>query len=79
MVRNHQTTDHVKEALFRLTESYLILGLNEPAHKAALLLGHNYPSSPWYQDAFALMKQTNPNFVREELSSSEEKSFWKFF
>ena len=79
VVRKHQTTDHVKEALFRLTESYLILGLQEPAHKAALLLGHNYPDSPWYHDAYALMKETNPNFVKQDLSEEDEKSFWDIF
>ena len=79
IVRRHQTTDHVKEALYRLTESYLILGLQDPAHKAALLLGHNYPDSPWYHDAYALMKQTNPNFAAVELSEEDEKSFWDIF
>lgn len=55
VVEDHQTSIHVEEALYRLTEGYLILGLANEARTAAAVLGHNYPSSEWYQRAFALL------------------------
>lgn len=60
VVRNHQTTPHVQEALYRLTETYLILGLDGEAQKSAAVLGYNYPSSPWYSKAYDLMKKYVP-------------------
>ena len=52
VVDDFQTTNHVPEALHRLTEIYLILGLPDQARKTAAVLGHNYPGSPWYEDSF---------------------------
>ena len=52
MVDDYQTTNHVPEALHRLTEIYLVLGLPEQAKKTAAVLGHNYPGSPWYADSY---------------------------
>jgi outer membrane protein assembly factor BamD len=52
VVTDYQTTNHVPEALQRLTEIYLLLGLPEEAKKTAAVLGHNYPGSRWYQDAY---------------------------
>ena len=60
VVRNFQQTAHVQEALYRLTETYLILGLDGEARKSAAVLGYNYPSSPWYEKAYALMKKHDP-------------------
>ncbi|ADZ69783.1 outer membrane protein assembly factor BamD [Polymorphum gilvum] len=57
VVINYQTTRHVEEALFRLTESYYALGVVNEAQTAAAVLGHNYPDSRWYKDAFALLKK----------------------
>ena len=57
VVSNYQTTRHVEEALHRLTESYLALGIVPEAQTAAAVLGHNFPDSPWYQDSFALLNQ----------------------
>jgi len=51
----YQTTNHVPEALHRLTESFLALGLVEEARRTAAVLGHNFPGSPWYQDSYALL------------------------
>ena len=50
-----QTTNHVPEALHRLIECYLALGLGEEARKTAAVLGHNYPGSEWYVDSYALV------------------------
>jgi len=55
VVDEFQTTDHVPEALHRLTELYLTLGMVDEARRTASVLGHNYPGSPWYQDSYALL------------------------
>ena len=53
---NFQTTSHVPEALHRLTESYLVLGLETEAQSSAAVLGFNYPGSNWYSDAYQLLR-----------------------
>ena len=55
VVDRFQTTSHVPEALHRLVESYVALGLGEEARKTAAVLGHNYPGTDWYRDAYALV------------------------
>ncbi len=55
VVENYQTSTHIEEALYRLTEANLALGLTTEARTAAAVLGHNYPSSTWYQQAFDLL------------------------
>lgn len=55
VVEKYQTSTHIEEALFRLTEANLLLGLTNEAQTAAAVLGHNYPSSTWYQDAYRLL------------------------
>jgi outer membrane protein assembly factor BamD len=57
VVDQYQTTSHVPEALMRLTESYLALGVPEEAHKAAAVLGANYPGTKWYEHAYKLEQQ----------------------
>ena len=52
----YQTTRHTEEALYRLTEAYLSMGVTDEAQTAAAILGHNYRDSQWYQDAVALLK-----------------------
>lgn len=66
VVDDFQTTNHVPEALARLTEIYLVLGLKDQARKTAAVLGYNYPGSVWYSDTYAqlvdddLAKPTGP-------------------
>ena len=55
VVDKFQTTSHVPEALERMTESYVALGVFAEAQKATAVLGYNYPGSPWYQDAYDLL------------------------
>tara|TARA_R110002020_G_scaffold192890_3_gene393124 strand:- start:6 stop:842 length:837 start_codon:yes stop_codon:yes gene_type:complete len=55
VVETWQTSTHIEEALYRLTEAYLLLGLTNEAMTAAEVLGHNYPSSTWYKQAFDLL------------------------
>jgi outer membrane protein assembly factor BamD len=60
VIDKYQTTTHVPEALERLTESYLALGVPAEAQKAAAVLGNNYPGSKWYSRAFNLMNKKAP-------------------
>ena len=57
VVQDFQTTTHTAEALHRLVESYLALGLTDEAQTAGAILGYNYQSSPFYQDSFNLLKK----------------------
>jgi outer membrane protein assembly factor BamD len=56
IVTQYQTTREVEEALFRLTECYMMLGIVPEAQTAAAVLGHNFPDSDWYKDAYNLVK-----------------------
>jgi len=69
VVTKYQTTRHVEEALERLTESYMALGIIDEAQTAAAVLGHNFPDSEWYKHAYALVKSGG----REP---SENKASW---
>ncbi len=61
VVENYQTTSHVPEALHRLVECYLKLGVTEEAERYAAVLGHNFPDSRWYKDSYKLMTgETKP-------------------
>ena len=62
VVVNYQTTTHVPEALHRLAEAYVALGIKLEAQKVAAVLGHNFPGSHWYTDAYHLVegKLTKP-------------------
>jgi len=53
VVDDYQTTNHVPEALHRLTELYLVLGLKDQAKATAAVLGYNFPGSEWYQDSYS--------------------------
>lgn len=56
VVDTYQTTTHVPEALHRLTEAYLALGITSEARKTASVLGHNFPGSEWYSDSYHLFE-----------------------
>ena len=55
VVQEFQTTTHTAEALHRLVEAYLALGLTDEAQTAGAILGHNYQSSPFYDDSYRLL------------------------
>ncbi len=55
VVDNYQTTSHTAEALHRLVECYLSVGLNSEARRAAAILGHNFPGTDWYEDSYSLL------------------------
>jgi len=56
VVEKYPETAHVEEALSRLTEAYMALGIKSEAQTAAAVLGHNFPESQWYKDAYALLQ-----------------------
>lgn len=57
VINNYQTTGHSEEALYRLVEANLQIGLIEEARSAAAVLGYNYPGSEWYADAYSAMRK----------------------
>ena len=65
VVTQYQTTRHVEEALLRLTEAYLALGIVDEAQTSAAVLGHNFPDSRWYKDAYALVTAGGVEPLRE--------------
>jgi outer membrane protein assembly factor BamD len=69
VVTQYQTTRHVEEALERLTEAYMALGIVTEAQTAAAVLGHNFPDSKWYQDAYNLVKSNG-------LEPTENQGSW---
>jgi outer membrane protein assembly factor BamD len=60
VIEEYQTTSHTPEALMRLTESYLALGIPEQARQSAAVLGANYPNTKWYQRAYSLVQRHAP-------------------
>lgn len=56
VIERYQTTTHVPEALHRLVESYLSLGITQEAQAAAAVLGHNFPGSDWYQYSYNILQ-----------------------
>ena len=69
VVTRYQTTRHVEEALLRLTEAYMALGIVDEAQTSAAVLGHNFPDSRWYKDAYTLLTSRG-------LAPSENKGSW---
>jgi outer membrane protein assembly factor BamD len=74
VVNQYQTTRHVEEALMRLSEAYIAMGLSSEAQTAAAVLGHNYPDSPWYKDSYKLLS-TGGLEPRENRDSWISKAF----
>jgi outer membrane protein assembly factor BamD len=77
VVTQYQTTRHVEEALMRLSESYVALGIMDEAQTAAAVLGHNFPDSPWYKDAYALVKTAGGEPTAENKGSWISRAFQK--
>jgi outer membrane protein assembly factor BamD len=69
VIERFQTTSHVPEALHRVTESYLALGVPHEAQVAAAVLGYNFPGSEWYLDSYALLEGV-------DLRPAEDKGSW---
>lgn len=69
VITTYQTTRHTEEALMRLTEAYMAMGITNEAQTAAAVLGHNFPDSTWYKDAYKLMQDGG-------LEPREDKGSW---
>jgi outer membrane protein assembly factor BamD len=69
VVEMYSDTRHIEESLARLTETYLAMGLASEAQAAAAVLGHNYPESQWYKDAYKLLQSGG-------LSPQENRGSW---
>ena len=70
VVKDYQTTTHIPEALHRLVEAYLTLGLKDEATRIAAVLGYNYPGDVWYQRSYDLLDEAS----RQRLI--DERDFW---
>lgn len=79
VVLKYQTTSHIEEALHRLVEVYLALGLREEAAATGAILGHNYPGSAWYSESYYLLKGVDlrPEEYRDNKKSWIEKVWSK--
>jgi len=80
VIDNYQTTNHTAEALYRLVEAYLQIGVIDEARAAAAVLGANYPGTVWYEDAYRLMRKngllepgSKPTRSRKEIEKIEKK------
>ena len=71
VIEQYQTTSQVPEALERLTECYLALGVHSEAQAAAAVLGYNFPGSEWYQDSYDLLAAQN-------LKPQEDENSWLY-
>ena len=71
VVKDYQTTTQAPEALYRITESYIALGVGDEAKRSAAILGYNYPGSDWYAKAYALLTE------RKLAPAGQEKSWAK--
>ncbi len=69
VIEDYQTTTHVPEALHRLVECYMALGVITEAQATASVLGHNFPGSEWYLDSYALL-------TGEDLRPEEDQGSW---
>src|SRR5262249_53023984 len=69
VVTQYQNTRHVEEALMRLTEAYMSLGIVPEAQTAAAVLGHNFPDSEWYRHAYTLVRNGG-------VEPKEDKGSW---
>lgn len=73
VVKDYDTTSHTPEALHRLVETYLSLGLNQEALVAGSVLGYNYPESVWYRDSYRLLGNEG---LDPEAASEAQKRTW---
>lgn len=68
VIEEYGTTSHVPEALHRLTEVYVSLGVVHEAQNAAAVLGYNFPGSQWYKDSYRILRQRDLKPVKDEKS-----------
>ncbi len=71
VIREYGTTSHVPEALHRLVEAYVAMGVAEEARQVAAVLGHNFPGSAWYQDSYSLLTSRGIDVPGEGIEESD--------
>lgn len=74
VVVQYQTSTQVPEALHRLVECYMAMGMTEEAKRTAAVLGYNFPGSQWYTDSYALVEG-----ISVETAEGKKSSFWNWF
>lgn len=73
VLRDYGTTSHVPEALHRLVEANVALGIDGEARQVAAVLGHNFPGSEWYEDSYALL--TREGIAIEDAVEQDDPSY----
>ena len=75
VVTDYETTSQTEEALHRLVESYVSIGIIQEAKLVGSVLGHNYPNSEWYADSYELLENYGVN-LDEEINKPRGKGYW---
>lgn len=75
VVRDYETTSQTEEALHRLVEAYVGLGIIGEAKMVGSVLGYNHPTSPWYADSYKLLAEYGVN-LDEEVQKPRERGYW---
>lgn len=73
VVKTYDTTNHIPEALHRLVECYMTLGIKDEATRVAAVLGYNYPGSQWYSDSYDLLDPAQRARIKDERSWIDRK------
>jgi len=76
VVRDYETTSQTEEALHRLVEAYVSLGIINEAKLVGSVLGHNYPNSEWYQDSYDLLQGYGVD-LEAELKKNRRDGYWR--
>ena len=76
VVKQYETTSHTEEALHRLVESYVSLGIIEEAKQVGSVLGYNYPDGQWYDDSYKLMARYDVD-LDNELKKPRDRGYWQ--
>ncbi|WP_017930968.1 outer membrane protein assembly factor BamD [Robiginitomaculum antarcticum] len=76
VVKQYETTSHTEEALHRLVEAYVSIGLIEEAKQVGSVLGYNYPQSRWYQDSYKLLARYDVD-LDSEIKKPRENGYWR--
>jgi outer membrane protein assembly factor BamD len=75
-VNEYETTSQVEEAMHRMVEAYVTLGIIPEARKVGSVLGYNYPSSEWYEDSYELLAEYGVD-LDDEVSKPRERGYFE--
>lgn len=76
VVKDYETTSHVEEALHRMVESYVSLGVVEEARLIGSVLGYNYPEGEWYEDTYDLLAEFGID-LSDEIEKPRDRGYWR--